>query len=101
MSRTWGLGWVALQTWDWDWDRAESVRKVFVHFEAGHFEAGHIEVDYIGAVHIVAVRNGEVLLGEVHTEAVRTGVVPLEGPRIEDLQVEGGRTGLDRIEAGS
>lgn len=78
MSRTWGLGWAALQTWDWD--RAEAVRKVFVHFEAGH-----TEVDHTGVGHIVAVR---------------TEVVPLEGPRTED-QVEGSRTGLGRIEAGS
>lgn len=93
-SRSWGLGWVALQTWDWD--RVEAVRKVFVRFEAGY-----TGVDHIGVGYIVAVRNEVVLLGEVHTEAVRTEVVPLEWPRTEDLHVEGGRTGLDRIEVGS
>lgn len=95
MSRTWGLGWVALQTRGWD--RAEAVRKVF-----GHIVAVHTEVDHIGVGHIVTVRNEAVQLGEVHTEAVRTGVVSLERPRTEDLPIEGGRTGLDRIEeAGS
>lgn len=72
MSRTWGLGWVALQKWDWD--RAEAVRKVFFHFETGHTEVDHIVVG-----HTVAVRK-VVLLGKIRTE---------------DVQVEGGRTELD------
>lgn len=94
MSRTWVLRWVALQTWDWD--LAEAVRTVFVHFETGHTGVDYIGVAHIGVDHTVAVRNEVVLLWEVHTEAV-----PWEGPRTEDLQVEGGRTVLDRIEAGS
>lgn len=92
VSRIGGLGWVALQTWGWD--RAEAVRKVFVHTVAGHTEVvGHIAVGHIGAGYIVAVRNvvdhigvdhievdrnEVVLLGEVHTEAVRTGLDRIE-----------------------